>query len=154
MKSISALISVLFIWIDQYTKNVIIEMHNASESMDIIPNPFIGITYVENRGAAFGIFQGGRVFFIATTIIILIGMIYYYFKLPKTRLYNWFRIALTSIFAGAIGNFIDRFKMGHVTDFIYFKFIDFPVFNFADIFVVIGTALMCILMLFIKEPQK
>lgn len=156
MLIIPTIVSIILIWFDQFTKSIIDSLYKDSESIiSLIDKSFIfdliGIAYVENRGAAFGILQGGRLFFIIITPIVLITIIYYYIKLPKAKIYNIIRIALILIFSGAIGNFIDRFKNGYVIDFIYFKFIDFPVFNFADIYVVLGTALISIIAIFFMK---
>ncbi|MDR1689609.1 MAG: signal peptidase II [Clostridiales bacterium] len=117
---------------------------------------FFSLTYVENSGAAFGLMQGGRMFFIPLTIIVLIAVCFYYISLPKGgRVNNLMRAALVLVMAGAIGNFIDRVRNGYVVDFFHAIFIDFPVFNLADIFVVIGTFALVILMLFfVKSPAK
>lgn len=104
------------------------------------------LSYVENRGAAFGILQGARWFFIPITITVIAAIIFYFVKLPKNA--RLLRLALILICAGAIGNFIDRAFNGYVVDFLYFSLIDFPVFNFADICVVVGAVLFGIIMIF------
>ena len=157
MTLISILVSIILIWFDQFTKKIVTDIHNGVTAVYVLGDSFLldlfGITYVENRGAAFGIMQGGRTFFLIITPIFLAIMIYYYIKLPKDKVNNWVRVSLVLIFAGAIGNFIDRVRDAYVTDFIYFKFIDFPVFNFADVFVVTGTILLGILTLFFIKDE-
>lgn len=109
---------------------------------------FFSLTYVENRGAAFGILQNQRWLFITLTIIICIGMMYYLYM--DTNLNPILRVSLYLVLGGAIGNLIDRIKNGYVVDMFHFTFINFPVFNVADCFVVIGTIMLAYYILFIE----
>lgn len=115
-----------------------------------IEGPIINFTYLENRGAAFGILQDKRMFFIIISIAIVAYLIYHFIKSYKTnpKILN---IALSMIVSGAIGNFYDRFVNHYVVDFIEFSFFSFPVFNIADILITVGCALMIIYMIFIYE---
>jgi signal peptidase II len=145
---------IVLIALDQVTKFLAIEYIKPMNSLTVIPGIF-KLTYVENQGIAFGLFQGGRWIFVGVAIIILIGIAVYYARLPKTKEYRFVKILLIIIAAGAIGNFIDRFKNGFVVDFLHASFIDFPVFNLADCYVVVGTiSLMIISMFFVKENNK
>jgi len=94
--------------------------------------------YLENRGAAFGIFQDQRLFFIAITIVITGGILWYLTRYPQDSLL--LTMALSLIAGGAIGNLIDRILYGYVVDFFDFQF--FPVFNIADSAIVIGQGLL------------
>ena len=108
---------------------------------------FFKLSYLENRGAAFGILQNKQIFLIIITSIIILGMLYYVFILkPKSRLLNW---SLYLIIAGAVGNLIDRNFLGFVVDFLefHYKSYYFPTFNLADTFVVIGTGPLIIYVL-------
>lgn len=100
--------------------------------------------YVENRGAAFGILQGATAFFIVLTAVISAGILYYLcFKVPKED--RVLKMSLSLIFAGAVGNLIDRVRLGYVVDFFYFHIKDlfhWPVFNVADSIVVIGVIIL------------
>ncbi|WP_238390453.1 signal peptidase II [Anaerococcus sp. mt242] len=124
---------------------------------NLIEKPYNGtllnFTYLENRGAAFGILQDSRLFFIILTLAIVAVLVYYFIKNYKKNpiILN---IALAMIISGAIGNFYDRLFQGYVVDFIEFAFIKFPVFNVADIFVTIGSLLMIIYLLFLEESEK
>lgn len=112
-----------------------------------IENPiftkFINFIYVENRGAAFGILQNKRIFFLILTIAVVFYLLYYFIRNLKSnpKLLN---IALSLIVSGALGNFYDRLFHGFVVDFIEFSFFDFPVFNIADILVTTGSILLII----------
>lgn len=117
-----------------------------------IKSPIINFTYLENRGAAFGILQDRRIFFLLITVGIVIYLIYYFVKNYKNNplILN---IALSFIISGALGNFYDRAFNGYVVDFIEFAFINFPIFNIADILVTIGCGLAIIYILFIHEEN-
>lgn len=95
------------------------------------------LSYVENRGAAFGILSNHRVLFIALTVFIVLLILIMLIKLkPKSRLLRW---GATLIISGAAGNLADRIMLGYVVDFLDFYLIGFPVFNFADCFVCVGA---------------
>jgi len=142
--------AILIIAFDQFTKILTVKNFSLGEVKEIIPH-VLSFTYVRNEGAAFGILQGARVFFIVLTIVILLLAIYYVLKMrPTSRLEKW---ALSFIAGGAVGNFIDRAILGFVRDFIMLEFIDFPVFNIADCFVCIGAGLY-ILFAFLDMSAK
>ena len=154
MYIISIIACVILIIADQVSKYIALEYLKPVRSIQIIQNVF-ALTFVENRGAAFGILQGARIGFLIVTPLILAALIYFFVKLPYGRVYSFMRAALVLITAGAIGNFIDRLFRGYVIDFLHATFIDFPVFNLADIFVVTGTILLSVLLLFFirDEPE-
>ena len=130
--------AILIIALDQISKFLTTFYFDLGEVKAIIPN-ILSFTYIQNEGAAFGILQGARVFFIIITIVVFLGAIYYIVKMhPQSLLEKW---SLCFIAGGAIGNFIDRAVFGYVRDFILLDFIDFPVFNIADCFVCIGAGL-------------
>ena len=140
--------AVLFLVVlDQFTKYKALIHLKDINTFPIIQNVF-HFTFVENRGAAFGILQNQRTFFYYYTTIVLIGILYYYLKLPKHKPYNWVRKCLILISAGALGNLIDRIRLGYVIDFFDFRLINFPVFNVADVCVVIGTIFLSIIIFF------
>jgi signal peptidase II len=150
MSIIAVFIIIFSVVFDQLTKYWAAVVLKNGESIKIIGN-FLRFTYAENRGAAFSILQNQRIFFLIITIIMLIilGIIYF----TNRNLSNLTRLSMAMIAGGAIGNFIDRFRMGYVIDFIdvrFGTFYNFPVFNIADSFVVCGTILMVILILFNK----
>lgn len=122
-----------------------------------ISNPhsgsLINLTYLENRGAAFGILQDKRILFVILTIAIVLYLLYYFITNLKSNplILN---IAFSLIISGALGNFYDRLFQGYVVDFIEFAFVDFPVFNIADIFVTVGCGLLIIYILFHGEKRS
>jgi len=129
--------------LDQVTKYLAVKYLMPIGSYPVIKN-FFHLTYVENKGAAFGMLQNKTLFFIVITVIVGAVLIYSMIKLPGNSVYNY---TLAMILGGAIGNLIDRVRLGYVVDFINFKF--FPaVFNVADSFIVIGAIILGYLMIF------
>lgn len=109
-------------------------------SVDVIPGVF-RFSYVENRGAAFGIFQGKTLILGIFSVIVGVLIGYLYFKVTPERK-NWLlELSLLLIFAGAAGNQIDRLIQGYVVDMFEFYWFTFPVFNFADTLITIGAIL-------------
>lgn len=137
----------LLILIDQISKYLVsINLQNTG-GFKIIEGVF-NLTYVENRGAAFGLMQGRQSFFIVATVLVVVAGIYYVKKEKYTTKSQKYFISM--ILSGAVGNLIDRIRLGYVVDFLDFEFIWSYVFNFADIMVVIGTILFAISILFEK----
>ncbi|MBS5704227.1 MAG: signal peptidase II [Butyricicoccus pullicaecorum] len=124
--------------LDQLVKFWVVHVLMSGPSIVLIPGIF-QLTYVENRGAAFSFLENHIAFFVIATLVVLLAIIYaFYSKLIRTRLGH---LALVFVSGGAIGNFLDRIFHGYVVDMFYFELIDFPVFNVADIFIVIGGVL-------------
>ena len=107
------------------------------------------LTYAENRGAAFSMLEGQRWFFIVLTSVMLVVIAMAFFKEFFKGV--WGKTTLVFIFAGAVGNFIDRVCLGFVVDMFDFRLIDFPIFNVADIFLTVGAAMGIIYILFIDK---
>lgn len=136
IKYLFLLYSVILIVLDQIFKIMAYNYLSPIYSSPIIQNIFY-FTYVENRGAAFGIFQGNKFFLIfVTSISIIIVIFYIFYKNIKDK---FLLFSLNTIIAGGIGNLIDRVFRGYVIDYIDVKIINFAIFNFADICVVLGT---------------
>jgi signal peptidase II len=133
--------------LDQYTKFLTLTKLVPIGDFNVIPG-FLEFTYVENYGIAFGMFQNKTLFFIIATSIIAVIVLYFVFKMSKK--YVFFTICLSLIFGGAVGNIIDRIRLGYVVDFIHFSFFP-PVFNIADSGVVVGAIALSIAILFTKE---
>jgi len=117
----------------------------------VLIDGLIGFRYVENRGAAFGMFQDGTLFFLIVTGIAIIALCYVIFTKRKTYS-KWGRVGLALLLAGAVGNFIDRLLLGYVRDMIETLFINFPVFNVADIAVCVGAGVL-ILAVILEERR-
>ena len=151
---ISAIIVIVLVILDQITKWQALTKLKPIKNTVVIKG-FLDFTFVENRGAAFGILSGRRIFFILLTVVVAIGILYSFYKLPKTKEYNWLKCGLVLVLSGAIGNVIDRAVRGYVVDFLEVTFIKWPVFNLADIYVVVGACFILFLSLFvIKEEEQ
>lgn len=115
----------------------------------------LSFTYVENRGAAFGMMKGWKYALIGVTLVTILYLLYFYIKKVRKGSSKILKVSFNLIIAGAVGNLIDRIFRGYVIDFIQLDFIDFPVFNVADICICVGVGLLFIYLLFIyKEPEK
>ncbi len=153
MYILSLIATIALIIFDQLTKYLAFVYLKPAAQLRLIPEIF-HFSYVENEGAAFGMMQGGRWIFIVLTSIVIGIIIFYYTRLPKGKIYSWIRFSLILIVAGALGNFIDRLLNGYVIDFFYFVPINFPVFNMADVYVVCGSILLGVLIIFFLKDNK
>ncbi len=142
------LIIIASVILDQLTKIIVVNSMALYESVPLIEGIF-SFTYIHNYGAAWGILKDHRwVFILVTAIAIIILPIFLY---RYRKLHFMFGFSLSLIIGGAIGNMIDRVCLGYVVDFLEFTFIDFPVFNIADICVTGGAALMFVYIAFIDK---
>jgi len=127
--------------VDRLSKHFIAASMRLGQSIPVIENIF-HITFKTNDGAAFSILSGKVPFLIITTLLIIGALVAFIIvKKPKSKIFG---IAVSLIISGALGNLVDRVALGHVVDFLDARFINFPIFNVADICVVIGAALFCI----------
>lgn len=149
-------IAILFILagviFDQWTKYLAI-IHLKDQNPLILIKGVFQLTYLENRGAAFGMFQNQRIFFFISAVVILGLVIWFYLRVPMNRHFLPLRICAVMVASGAVGNLIDRLRLNYVVDFFYFELIDFPVFNVADIFVTVSTFLLAIMILFYYKEE-
>lgn len=137
---------------DQLTKYLAVLHLKENPAISILPGIF-ELSYLENHGAAFGILQGQKSFLIAVTAATMILLAYIYIRIPEDRHYFYIRMIILLLISGAIGNLIDRCLHDYVIDFFYFKLIDFPVFNVADIFVSIAAVLLILLFCFYYKEE-
>ena len=144
-------LTLLLIIADQLTKLATINRIKPIGTKEIVSG-ILSLTYVENRGAAFGIMQNSRWFFIIFTAAVILAIVLYTIKTNTDE--KLYLTSVSLICAGGIGNLIDRIFRGYVVDMIEITFIDYPVFNFADICVVTGVILLCVYVLFAKDVEK
>lgn len=120
----------------------------------IIWDKVFELNYLENTGAAFGMLKNQKALFVLIVILVLLVIIYILIKAPANKKYSILHISLVLIAAGAIGNnLIDRLRFDYVIDFFYFRLINFPIFNVADIFVCIGTGILAFVVLFVYKEE-
>lgn len=142
---------ILLIGIDQFVKMWALNELKYKGAITVIENVF-NLTYVENRGAAFGLFQNNQIVFVAVAIIASIVGLYVLHSNKINSKICKFSIVL--IIAGALGNLIDRVRLDFVVDYFDFVFIWNYVFNLADCFIVVGTILLCIYVVFFDDNTK
>lgn len=145
--AIDLIIFIVLILFDQITKNAA-AAHLKEQPPAVLIKGVLELYYLENSGAAFGIFQNATWLFILIAATAVIAIAVLLIRIPVNRTYRPLRILLVLIGAGAAGNLIDRIMLRYVRDFIYFSLIDFPIFNVADIYVTVSILLLIILILF------
>ena len=158
------LVSVLImVGLDQWIKYLTILYLSDGREVKVLGDALV-ITYVQNRGMAWGLFQNGQVIFAILTPIAIAAILFLYVRTPWEKEYRPIRIAEVMLIGGAIGNLIDRiFRFdptdgkifhGYVVDMIYVKAIKFPVFNVADMFVTVAFFLMIFLLIFVYNEDE
>ncbi|MTB64662.1 signal peptidase II [Streptococcus sp. zg-86] len=132
---------VCLIIMDQWVKAWTVANIALNEQRTFIPK-IVNLYYLRNYGAAFSILQHQQWFFTLVTLIVITAAVWYFIKHIKGSL--WTLWSLSLVIAGGIGNFIDRLRLGYVVDMFHLDFIDFPVFNVADICLTVGVAVLFI----------
>lgn len=150
---IDVLAIIFLLFLDQLTKYLAIINLKGQPAVSLIDG-ILELQYLENKGAAFGMLQNKKTLFIFMTVVMLTVIFYVFFKLPQKKKFVIWQVFMCLICAGGIGNMIDRIRYDYVVDFIYFKVIDFPVFNVADIMITIGTVLFFIVVLFFVKEEE
>ena len=148
----AAVLYAVLLAVDLFTKSLAVSSLSDGRHVYIIKG-VLEFYYIENRGAAFGIFQNGTVILSVISAAAVIALIITYIRIPGGRKYLPLRLIAIFLCAGAAGNLIDRVMLHYVRDFIYFSLIDFPVFNVADIYVTVSVALLIILILFYYKEE-
>ncbi|MBQ9950268.1 MAG: signal peptidase II [Clostridia bacterium] len=135
------IIAIVFILLDQLSKYLYVDVFGMP-TVSVIDG-VLELTYVENRGAAWGLFADRQILLYIFSAVITIAIIVF-FILKYRKMGKLMRYSLALIIAGAVGNMIDRFAFGYVRDMINFAFIEFPVFNVADMCITVGAVLVLI----------
>lgn len=143
------LVVLCIIILDQVSKYMVHSKFFVNESIPMIKNIF-HLTYVQNVGAAFGILENQKIFFVAITILVISGIVVFIRK--QKDIHTMVLISFSLIVGGAIGNLIDRMRFGYVIDFFDFRI--WPVFNVADVSIVVGAILLSYYLIFIDNGRK
>jgi signal peptidase II len=143
----------LLVCLDQWTKAMAVACLKGSAGINLISG-VLRLEYLENRGAAFGIFQNQQWISLILAVVFLIAAVFFWTRMPVSRRMLPLRLITVALAAGAIGNMIDRIVHHYVVDFIYFCLIDFPIFNVADIYVTCSCVLALILIFFYYEDEE
>ena len=138
--------------LDQFTKYLTVANIPQWGAVPVIPGLF-DLTYVQNTGAAWSSFEG-QIWLFALIFAVFAGFIIW--EVPKNRMgfRNCERWCIVAVFAGGLGNMIDRLRLGFVVDMINLEFMNFPVFNVADCFICCGCITLIVLLMFNKEFWK
>lgn len=142
-KIISLIVVVLGLVADQLLKHWVVGNIPLGGQKPLIPG-VMSLTYLRNNGAAWSSFAGQQWIFLILTPIVIVVALYFWFKKSSQ---NWYLWGLTLIIAGALGNFIDRVRQGFVVDMFQTDFINFPIFNIADMLLSVGFVLLFIAIL-------
>ena len=147
-----ALIAALLLAFDQFTKHLAVIYLKGKEAYVLIEG-VLELDYLENRGAAFGMLQNQKIFLVAVGVVFMAVICYFLIRLPEKKKYFVIHILASVIIAGGLGNMIDRIRLDFVVDFISFVLIDYPIFNVADIYVVVATIVVFVLLLFVYKEE-
>ena len=144
-----SLFSFVIVAADQISKYIVQQSIPLHADVPFLPG-VIGLTYVQNTGAAFSLFQEQQWLFALVFALLTVGILYEYFKvrLPFSTFDRW---CIAAIFGGGLGNMIDRLRFGYVVDMIETEFITFPVFNIADCFITCGCIALVISLVFFNK---
>ena len=148
-----AVMAAVIVALDQYTKYLVVANIGLYESVPAIPGLF-NFTYVQNTGAAWSSFEGQQWLFI-TVFAIFTAAVVYEFITGKMGFSKFERWCIAAVYAGGLGNMIDRLRLGYVVDMVKTEFMNFPVFNVADCFITCGCIVLLVhLFFFNKEFWK
>ena len=136
--------------VDQLVKYLVVANIPLFGSAPLLPG-IMKLTYVQNTGAAFSMLSGMQWVFVAVFVLLTALLIFEYFKkpLPFTKFERW---CIAAVYGGGLGNVIDRVLRGYVVDMFQTEFIDFAIFNVADIFITCGCILLMIHVVFFNKP--
>ena len=143
---------VILVIADQLTKHLAVVRLKNQAAYNLI-NGILEFNYLENRGAAFGVLQNQKYFFVFVALIFIGVIVFVLIKGPTQMKYYSLNILLVMIAAGAVGNMIDRVRYDYVVDFIYLVCIQFPIFNVADIYVTTATVILVFQILFVYKTN-
>ena len=146
------LLFVILVIADQLTKHLAVVRLKNQAAYNLI-NGILEFNYLENRGAAFGVLQNQKYFFVFVALIFIGVIVFVLIKVPTQKKYYSLNILLVMIAAGAVGNMIDRVRYDYVVDFIYLVCIQFPIFNVADIYVTTATVILVFQILFVYKTN-
>lgn len=135
------ILAVVLIGLDQIVKAWTVA-NIALDTVEPFLPGFMSLAYLRNYGAAWSILQNQQWFFTIVTLVVVTALIWYYIKQIQGNIWTLFSLSL--MIAGALGNFIDRIRLGYVVDMFHLDFINFPVFNVADICLSVGVGILFI----------
>ena len=144
------LISAAVVAGDQLLKHWVVAHIALGGEWPVLPG-VMHLTYLQNTGAAYSMLQGMRWPLVAVSCLCSVGIIFY---LIVSKSKGWSKVGMALVLGGAVGNLIDRIRLGFVVDMFEVEFIRYPVFNLADSCIVVGGILFCVLFLFFTASAK
>ena len=135
--------------LDQWTKFLVVKNIPLYGQVEVIPE-VVSLTYVQNTGAAFSSFRGMQWLFVVVFAVFTAGVVWEFIKkkMPFTTFERW---CIVAVYAGGLGNMIDRLRFGYVVDMIKTEFMNFPVFNVADCFITCGCIVLLVHLFFFNR---
>lgn len=152
--TICLVLPIVLIAFDQLTKHLARKNLTDPKRDVVLIRGVLRLQYLENRGAAWGIFQGRLSVLSVISAILVVVFVFALFKIPEGKRYIPLWVLDLVMISGAIGNLIDRTVVGYVTDFIYFELINFPIFNVADIYVTCSVFVLAFLAFFYYTDEE
>lgn len=149
---VDLLLVTLLLAFDQFTKYLAVTRLKGREAYVLLEG-VLELDYLENRGAAFGMLQNQKLLLVTVGLVFIGVICYFLFRLPEEKKYFILHVLASMIVAGGIGNMVDRIRLDYVVDFISFVLIHYPIFNVADIYVVVSTIIMFILFVFVYKEE-
>ncbi|WP_251547070.1 signal peptidase II [Limosilactobacillus caecicola] len=141
---------VVLVACDQLVKQWVSNHISHNGFRTLVPG-LLGLTNLENDGAAWSLLEGKQWFFAIVTVIAIVVLIYLMHRFAG---HGWVELALSFIFAGTIGNFLDRLRFGYVIDMFELLPINFPVFNVADVCLTVGVIVLILIVLLEKDEDE
>ena len=148
---VSLIIAAVSVIADQLIKYIVDNSIELGDSIDFIPH-VMSLTHIRNQGAAWSIMSGKTWFLVLMPIIVIAAALVFMYRNRSGS--RFMLISLALILGGGIGNLIDRIRLHEVIDYLKCELFNFPIFNFADICVVVGAAMFCIYMIFLDDKYK
>ena len=136
--AIDFLMIILLVFLDQFTKYLTV-LKLKGQAAYVLIEGVLELDYLENRGSAFGMLQGQKILILVIDVLFMAVILYVLLRLPGQAKFRKVHVLLTMVMAGGIGNMIDRLRFDYVVDFISFVLIHYPIFNVADIYIVVAT---------------
>ncbi|MCM1100508.1 MAG: signal peptidase II [Clostridium sp.] len=150
--AMDVLIVAALLALDQFTKYLAIDRLKGNPPY-VLWDGVLELQYLENHGSAFGMLQNQKFFILFVGVFFMLVILYFLIRLPGTRRYNRVHLLLSVVIAGGVGNMIDRFRFDYVVDFISFVLIRYPIFNVADIYIVVGVICLFALFMFVFQEK-
>ncbi|MBR1853955.1 MAG: signal peptidase II [Lachnospiraceae bacterium] len=152
MLGADAVLLVVLLFADQFTKYLTV-LKLKGQAAYVLIDGVLELQYLENRGSAFGMLQGQKLLILAVDMLFMAILLLVLLKLPEDHKYIKLHVLLIMVMAGGVGNMVDRLRLGYVVDFISFVLIHYPIFNVADIYIVVAVILLFILFVFVYKEE-